>query len=207
VKACSDLDLRTEVTTNGVLLSHCKLQDMADAKLTYLRISDYGSARTPDSVYALLTEFRVWRDAHNLGPRIVVKTFSAARLDVIRLAFPSAADDWAREDKLHNWAGRVGTGTADTTRRVCPSPFYMVQIKANGDVMPCCACAFHNRLGNIHEQPFAEIWHGKTAQDFRRMQIAGGRFENEGCKNCSYPALLPDNLDALEELLWHFTSR
>jgi len=200
VKACSSLGLRTEVTTNGVLLSPCKLQDMADAKLTYLRISDYGSVRTPNSVYALLTEFRKWRDSHNLGPRIIVKTFSATRLETIRESFPDAADDWTHEESLHNWAGAIGEGLADKTRRVCPSPFFLAQIKANGDVMPCCACAFHNKLGNIHHQSFAEIWKGRTAEAFRKMQIDGGRFENEGCRNCSYPSTLPDNLDKLQEL-------
>lgn len=55
----------------------------------------------------------------------------------------------------------------------CHRPYALAYITANGNVFSCCFAPFHpgpaseRRLGNVFEQPFAEIWNGPRYQAFR----------------------------------------
>ncbi len=62
----------------------------------------------------------------------------------------------------------------------------MVQV--NGDVTTCCLDEhLVNRLGNVREQPLAEIWNGPEVHRWRVAQAAG-RFEDSGplCNRCNW---------------------
>ena len=52
----------------------------------------------------------------------------------------------------------------------CLITWFHVRIRGNGDVLPCCRCAYP--LGNLHEQSFREIWHGERLREFRRRAAA-----------------------------------
>jgi len=49
----------------------------------------------------------------------------------------------------------------------CFMPWYGTTIRANGDVVPCCAALDHAHIGNIHERPITTIWHGKKYKGLR----------------------------------------
>jgi len=73
----------------------------------------------------------------------------------------------------------------------CQRPWTLSYVTANGNVLPCCISPWTTRnyqrliLGNVHQQPFVEIWNGPRYQEFRT------RFETEeapdpchGCGRC-----------------------
>src|SRR5205823_2207281 len=72
----------------------------------------------------------------------------------------------------------------------CRRPYTLTYITSSGNVLSCCFAPFGHKsareyqeervLGNIFEQPIAEIWHGERYQEFRRA------FESEHpAKHCS----------------------
>lgn len=189
--AASRLNVRTDLLTNGLLLSVNACKKMESSGLDYLRLSDYG-ARTPDSAYEVLAEFISRRIAR---PRIEVKCFTPERLAEVRARHPHAADDWIVLG-MHNWASTKSGGKEDP-RMVCPSPFHQLYIRADGTVFPCCGDWKQNPVGTIHEQGIIEIWKGEKLEAFRRMHIEGRRFENPACGRCTMMPQFRDNLDGL----------
>lgn len=63
----------------------------------------------------------------------------------------------------------------DPTKLRCRWPWNGTYITAEGDVTPCCNCPDSRdiNLGNINEQPFAEIWNGERYRAFRKA-LRGG---------------------------------
>ncbi len=58
----------------------------------------------------------------------------------------------------------------DLGRRPCPVPYDEPTIDADGNVYPCNLFTDPPlAMGNVHEAPFLEIWHGPRFARFRRM--------------------------------------
>ncbi len=53
----------------------------------------------------------------------------------------------------------------------CLEPFRMMYVKADGNIMPCCAHHDCDYLGNANEQSLLEIWNGKKFVEFREKII------------------------------------
>ena len=63
--------------------------------------------------------------------------------------------------------------------------YYSTVVWWDGDVVPCCRDAKGEHvMGNILNQPFADIWNGEKYRDFRR-QIATRQSEVDLCRLCS----------------------
>jgi len=62
---------------------------------------------------------------------------------------------------------------------ICHYPYTSIQINEFGEVHPCCHpwCSYYS-FGNILNEPFAEIWNGKKAQEFRKQ------FKDDNYKYC-----------------------
>jgi radical SAM protein with 4Fe4S-binding SPASM domain len=66
----------------------------------------------------------------------------------------------------------------------CSWPWTSSYVCANGDVVPCCVVADADtvKMGNLHEQPFSEIWNSRGYQELRE------RINNHDlptyCRNC-----------------------
>jgi radical SAM protein with 4Fe4S-binding SPASM domain len=82
--------------------------------------------------------------------------------------------------------------TADGTWRVknkllnhCWKLWHSCVITWDGMVVPCCfdKDATH-RLGDLKKESFAELWHGKSYVDFRKILLKG-RDQIDICKNCT----------------------
>jgi len=55
----------------------------------------------------------------------------------------------------------------------------------DGNIVPCCFDKDAKYvMGNIHDQPFGEIWNGKPYQDFR-SRLFHNRREIDICRNCT----------------------
>lgn len=67
----------------------------------------------------------------------------------------------------------------DATR--CIMPWFVSQITASGDLIAMTRC-YNLSLGNIMNQPFADVWNGEKMRSFRRDLKKHGRFP--GCARC-----------------------
>ena len=65
-----------------------------------------------------------------------------------------------------------------------PWPWQSSYIAANGDVVPCCQIADSSvvKMGNIFDEPFADIWNNNKYRELRR-RIAGDDFPHY-CRGC-----------------------
>ncbi len=68
----------------------------------------------------------------------------------------------------------------------CIQPWEYMQVRAGGDVVPCCAVFGTDKLmvmGNLFQQEFEEIWYGNRFREFRQACASG---QNTLCKVCTY---------------------
>ena len=70
----------------------------------------------------------------------------------------------------------------------CTRPWRSTYVTANGNVLPCCFAPFTTSdyegviLGNLFEQPMAEIWSGAAYEAFRRAHRSDD--PPEACRGC-----------------------
>lgn len=58
----------------------------------------------------------------------------------------------------------------DNSYELCFMPWHGTAIRANGDVIPCCAgIGGFTRMGNIHDDSIARIWRGENYRKLREM--------------------------------------
>lgn len=57
---------------------------------------------------------------------------------------------------------------------LCPLPWFLMHVKATGDVYPCCTMLVpdFNPLGNIHRDPLDEIWRSEPYRNFRNGMVS-----------------------------------
>lgn len=100
-------------------------------------------------------------------------------------------------DKTQN-----GNVLADS--KICPMPFYMMQINPDGYVIPCCSWQIPIKIGNIKEKSVVEIWNSKTFNEFRACMLTGVENCGEVCTSCNHYryAMFPeDRLDSYVDKL------
>ena len=91
-------------------------------------------------------------------------------------------------------------GLPFTEKEVCPYPFYVAAINADGSVSLCGNDWSHQTVvGNVKENTLQEIWNGEKLFQFRKMLLEGRRKENAACGNCYYLKIAPDNIDSYKE--------
>lgn len=98
-------------------------------------------------------------------------------------------------------------GAAHPPIIVCPQPFYMMNVTAAGDVLPCCSYYDPTNFGNITQTPIKDMWHGAKMRAFLKMLLAGTRKTQDAypaCRECTIPdvVVLPgDELDTYADAL------
>lgn len=88
--------------------------------------------------------------------------------------------------------------------RICPQPFYMMQINPDGKVVPCCSMRYPVVLGDIGKKSVQDVWMGEDFQRFRRNMLAGVEDASHVCKECRlylYDMHEEDRLDEVAEIL------
>jgi MoaA/NifB/PqqE/SkfB family radical SAM enzyme len=156
-----DVADRIEITTNGTILPF----NILTTGLDYLRVSVYTPRRTKitRNVEALVRERDQRRMEH---PYISVKFMPVSPVEHAEFlhTYEGVADELEVEPHYHNWASTSSLTHIQATERTkenCPFVHYMMVIKANGDVVPCCVdWKAMLKIGNVHDQSLADIWHG-----------------------------------------------
>lgn len=100
-------------------------------------------------------------------------------------------------------------GNKHLDRIVCPQPFYMLSVWANGDVTPCCALYKASFLGNVQSSELKQMWDSNKRNEFCIKQLMGKRKEIAQCSKCCAPDDVQHEQDVLdwkrEELLSKLT--
>jgi radical SAM protein with 4Fe4S-binding SPASM domain len=224
---------RIEFTSNVTKLDEKLARELICGQLDYLRVSIYatdvashsrftGSNFPVNKIYRHLELLKNMKDqAGSSRPFIYIKIFDFMANDqksnLYRL-YSDIADEIAVEI-THNMSGydhieeKLGIDIPiHTPRKICPLPFYMSAIGANGDVTVCCIdWSFSAKVGNIRKESLRDIWFGKRLQAFRRLTLEGRSFESPACRNCTWNWNHPDDLDdisqqKIEEILRYYES-
>ncbi|MDR0948656.1 MAG: SPASM domain-containing protein [Lachnospiraceae bacterium] len=95
-------------------------------------------------------------------------------------------------------------GRKSGVQKICPWPFYYVQITWDGIVLPCCGDWKRSYpIGDLKTKSFSEIWNGEEMKQMRIMQLKGQKHRSALCRDCiKFNVTITDNLDPYaEELL------
>lgn len=89
--------------------------------------------------------------------------------------------------------------------KVCPQPFYSMQLTANGSFRPCCSIESNcPSIGNLKQESVIDIWSGSKLRELRMAHLNGFKDVFPACKNCNYIKYVDnkyDNIDTVAELL------
>lgn len=68
--------------------------------------------------------------------------------------------------------------------KVCPQPFFHMQINPDGKVVPCYSFEYPAILGDVNKQSLRAIWRGKKFQQFRLKVLDGMAGASVNCAKC-----------------------
>ena len=94
--------------------------------------------------------------------------------------------------------------------KICPQPFFHMQINPDGKVVPCYSFEYPEILGDCNDESATEIWSGERFQRFRRTMLDGLVNASEVCARCSimkYRRFQEDDLSNDAERLKIFYER
>ena len=94
--------------------------------------------------------------------------------------------------------------------KICPQPFFHMQINPDGKVVPCYSFEYPEILGDCNDESVTEIWSGERFQRFRRTMLDGLVNASEVCARCSimkYRRFQEDDLSNDAERLKIFYER
>lgn len=197
---------RTEIVTNGSLLTH-KLSDaLIHAGLDRLRVSLQGvTAEQYQKTCGAAIDFD--RFVEQLGYFYQHKTNTDVYIKIIDLAMEEEGDKerfetrfgpiadtvaveyaipFVPEIALNTLSGNSKQGDAIHSS-ICAMPFYMLVLYPNGDVLPCCATEIPAILGNITKESLNDIWNSRARIKFLLNQLDGIQ-AMPVCSGCSVPA-------------------
>lgn len=76
-------------------------------------------------------------------------------------------------------------GLPVTEVKICPQPFFHLQINPDGKVVPCYSFEYPDIMGDCNNETVNAIWNGKKFQHLRRMMLNGSENVCETCANCN----------------------
>jgi radical SAM protein with 4Fe4S-binding SPASM domain len=77
-------------------------------------------------------------------------------------------------------------GGAIRKARVCPQPFYILQINPDGNLTVCCSVKYPDIFGNVDTTGVATVWNGAALTAFRKKMLQrGAAFASEACAKCT----------------------
>ena len=68
--------------------------------------------------------------------------------------------------------------------KICPQPFFTLQINPDGKIVPCYSWEYPSIIGDCNNQSVYDIWNGKQFQQFRRNMLDGAKNASKVCDNC-----------------------
>lgn len=210
-------DVAAVLRTNGVLLSPELNRALVEAGLDQLEvsvnsISTEGYAKNTGvpvefaSLVANVRDFFSQKKQCHVYVKATSQFFSEEEKKEFLEIFGNISDSIFLEHVAAVWAhfesdaeevqSTYGVrGEKIRKRKVCPFPFIMMSVNADGSVSPCAND--WNRdvvVGDLSAQSVEEIWNGPAFTELRKMH-ALGRKEETACGNCQFYAAVEDDFD------------
>lgn len=76
-------------------------------------------------------------------------------------------------------------GLPVTEVKICPQPFFSMQINPDGKVVPCFSLDYPEIIGDCREQSIKEIWNGDKFRRFRGRMLCGAEHVCKTCDHCN----------------------
>lgn len=90
---------------------------------------------------------------------------------------------------------RYQIGKFVLNRIPCYISWFHVRVRLDGHIFPCIRCAPEMDLGNVHKQPFKEIWNGMAIRAFRKLTMKRHAVaEITKTCDCRYCCFVCDNM-------------
>ena len=68
--------------------------------------------------------------------------------------------------------------------KICPQPFFTMQVNPDGKVVPCYSIVYPEIMGDCRKQSVYEIWNGRKFLEFRRKMLDGIKAAGKVCEDC-----------------------
>lgn len=219
-----------DLVTNGVLLNSQLSKSLIDSGLDKLRISIQGVSSEKYQTISkvnldferLLENIKFFYQNKRETTKVYIKIIDCALTDDTEKdkffnLFGDICDFIAIEhltptvkgidysmisDK--NQMAFTQTGNPILDSKICPQPFYMMQINPDGSIVPCCSMSYPRVFAKVSEQPIESIWNGQSFTRFRRLLLKGVQNAGRICAECSlykYGLFSEDILDDYQEQL------
>lgn len=199
-----------DIVSNGALLTPELSQKLINSGLNTLRISLQG---LNDKTYKAVANVEIDFDkfinnieyfySHRNKTRLHIKIIDTGLSDIEKKkffkTFENICDTIAIEQLVpvansidyekfheHNNFEKNVTGIEIAESKICPQPFYFMQIYPDGKCIPCCAIERPVVVGDINEESIAEIWNNKKSHEFRKLQINKRNENNAICAKCQH---------------------
>ena len=210
----------TEVISNGALLTKDISDALVESGLTRLKISIQGlNAETYKEFSQVKIDFEKFVDQikylyeNRKNTKLYLKIMDAQLKDkteqdffdifgdicddisIEHLVMPNVELDFIKEVKS-DFSNTIN-GNAVKDYRVCPRPFFVMNVHSDGDVDPCCTANLPGIMGNVSVESIVDIWNGKTFNALRRL-LFEDKDKNPVCRSClAYKSVMfeEDNLD------------
>lgn len=199
------------IVTNGSVMNQARCEKICDSGIDIIQVSlDAGSPET----YKWLTGSNAY-DYVCRNLEMLVKTREQRGAKHLKIQthiigikeleheFKPFVEKWSKivdhavVREYGNWGGRTdGNVTPATVSEVpverypCAWLWYATKIEPNGDVVKCHQHTVgekgdNERLGNLLEQSFEEIWHGENLRKAREAHLSQNYDALSYCKDCS----------------------
>ncbi|MHB8172579.1 MAG: radical SAM protein [Thermincolia bacterium] len=201
---------RTEIVTNGYLLTPELSDRLIAAGLDRLRISIQGLSQEKYKQVAGI-DINYVKFLENLKYFYENKTNTKVHIKIIDIGLESKAE----EQKFYHCFGGIcdeiaveylipfasgvdytalgndfkkcKQGHQQFKTNICAMPFYMMVVEPDGSVVPCCSNIPPAKVGNIKESSLADIWHQDRLRQFQIMQLKGQGIKHPVCGTCTVP--------------------
>ncbi len=114
--------------------------------------------------------------------KFLFKTYKINNMD----DYDGAVDLLPDDTDLRRYIRVNGRLEMNRSRNSCRRLAYSATVAWNGELLPCCFSVndFHS-FGNVFQQPFRDVWRGRTIREFQRVVNNGGRDRIPMCRNCT----------------------
>lgn len=199
-----------EIVTNGTLLTHNLSLDLINAGLDKLRVSIEGLSsqeylkhcgkeinylnlcneleffflnRKDTKVYIKIIDYMLNSDSDK---QKFYQTFSTMCDEIaIEYLTPTIKEidyNTISNDKKFD-ISQNGIHLIDA--KICPMPFYFMQVNPDGIIVPCCNTKYPIFLGDATDQNIIDIWSSIDFNNFRYKMLSGAKNVNQICHECN----------------------
>jgi len=211
------------IVTNALLLDEKLSLNLVDAGLDMLRISVQGvSALQYKEITGAAIDFDKFVDGIRIfynnrrDTRVYIKIIDCAVksegdkdkffdifgdiCDIISFEYMTPTVEGIDYEKISGGRALDNTQTGNdlSYSKICPMPFYMMQINPDGHVVPCCGWSIPAKLGNVKDESVADIWNSRLFNGFRALMLTKAANCGKICAACTlyrYGMFPEDNLD------------